>query len=368
MEKQYSIDSNGFSKDDYEFFVIVGDVGGSNSYFAVLGVKSKKDFDIIVKYSIETSKVGKVYEVMNTILGDVKLEYDIEVNRCCIGAAGPVSRRRGYIKLTNIDLEIRVQEIMDNTMLNKVILINDFEAIGYGIDLIDMEKDVVKIDHVGEDLTGGWTRENVYAVLGAGAGLGVSVVYYDNDTYLHAPLPSEGGHMDLIIHDKFDMEFAEYLKKNYLEKKDVHPEFERVLSGQGMELLYEFIRSKKKRNETVVSEKIKTLKGIPKLREIEKNYDKDPVCKETVEKLINYFGRAARIIALMSECYSGLFITGNVVMNNINLFKDGLFMKEFEKHDKRSDVLRKIPVYAIKNKDVSLYGCCNVATNFYNIV
>ena len=42
-------------------------------------------------------------------------------------------------------------------------------------------------------------------------------------------------------------------------------------------------------------------------------------------------------------------------------------MHEFELHDKKSIVLQKIPVYIITNNDVGLYGCCNVAANFYNL-
>jgi glucokinase len=82
---------------------------------------------------------------------------------------------------------------------------------------------------------------------------------------------------------------------------------------------------------------------------------------------ITFYARAARSLALMSECYSGLFLTGKAILIHREKILQKEFMETFEQHDKRSDVLRKIPVYLVTNNDVGLYGCCNVTVNFFNI-
>jgi glucokinase len=69
----------------------------------------------------------------------------------------------------------------------------------------------------------------------------------------------------------------------------------------------------------------------------------------------------------VSECYSGLFIYSKASLIHKDLLTRREFMEIFEQHDKRTDVLRKVPVYLIVNPDVGLYGCCNVTVNFYNL-
>lgn len=368
MENKFLYAKSNFKKDKFDYFVIVGSIGAHHSDFAVFGVAGKKEFVTLIRASEDTSNIKKVSSVLNEVLSFAHKEYNIEINRCCIAASGPVSRRRGYIKLTNYDFEVNTKDIMDNTMLNKVILVNDFEAMGYGLDFVDLKKDVDSIEHVGEDLTGSWTRENVYSMMGASTGLGMTVTYYNLKDHLHVPLPSEGGHTDFISHDAFDCEFVEYLKNNVLEKKESHPDFERALSGEGMINLYNFIKSKKTFPESKITKEIDSADEGKKLEIIESNYSKDKTCKEVLDKTVSYFARLARSLALTSESYSGLFLTGKIIDNNLELFKSGDFMTEFEKHDKRSDILRKVPIYVIKKDDIGLIGCCNVASNFYNLV
>lgn len=367
MEKEIYIPVNEFNRSDYRFFVIVADIGGSNAYFAVMGVKNEKNFDIILKNTWPSNEIKALHEILNNLLSEAKKDYGVEINRCCIGAAGPVSRKRGYIKFTNLDLEISAKKILDNTMLNKVIMVNDFEAIGYSLDLLNLEKDNIQLKHLEEDLTAGCVPWNTSAVIGAGAGLGMCIVPYNHSIHMHTPLPSEGGHIDFSPRDDFELELMEFLKRKALENKDAQPEFERLLSGKGMQHIYDFLRSRNSCEETDITRRINSLKGNQKLHEIDINYDNDATCKKTIDLFINFYARAARTLALMSECYSGLFITGRIALLHLDRFQHDSFMEEFVLHDKRSDVLKKIPVYIITNRDTSLYGCCNVAVNFYNL-
>jgi glucokinase len=366
MDKINIISETDFTKTNYAYFILSADIGGNNSYFGVFGIKNNKQFDLIFKYSTETKNIFVLHDILNQILKEAKDSYDVEINRCCIAGAGPVSRRRHYIKMTNVDLEINEQILMDNTMLNKILLVNDFEAIGYGLDFIDFEKDAILLKHVGDDLTKGWTYSNVLSVIGAGSGLGANYAHYDHDNHLHHPMPSEAGHIDFPIHNEFDLELSRYLKKNILTKKDAHPEFERILSSDGMINIFNFIKLKKLVPITKLDQEISKMSGNEQLIAIDKNYSKSKLCKKTWDLFIEYYARFARIFSLSTECYGGLFLTGKMVQKNTELFESGRFMKEFEKHDKRNDLLRKIPVYIIKKDDIGLFGCCNVAVNFYS--
>ena len=77
-----------------------------------------------------------------------------------------------------------------------------------------------------------------------------------------------------------------------------------------------------------------------------------------------YYAQFARNMALISVCYGGLFLGGGIAQRHVELFQSGEFMQEFERSDKKEDILHKIPVFIITNKEIGLYGCCNVAVNF----
>ncbi|MBN1793037.1 glucokinase [Candidatus Woesearchaeota archaeon] len=367
LSEVFRMPEKDFDKSKYRFFTIVADVGGTNSYFAVMGVRDNKNYDIILKEKTLTLHLKEIYTPLNDILKKAYETYSIEVGRACISAAGPVSRRRGHIDLTNAGLQIKRGEILSKTLLKKVILINDFEAIGFGIDHLDLNKDVMELKHTGDLGKQGWVFSNTCAVIGAGTGLGTSVVYYDYDTHLHTPLPSEGGHMDLPAHDEFEFDLVQFLKKKVLKTKDAHPEFERVLSGQGLHNIYNFLKSRRGFKPTATTRKLDKLEGNVKLEAIDDNYGKDKTCTQTIDLFVKFYARAAKNLALISECYSGLFIAGRITLRNKDAFTKGDFMKEFEKHEKETGLLKKIPVFIITNTDVSLYGCCNVLTNFYSL-
>jgi len=367
MEKNEYISGNEFNKELYERYVIVMDVGGEHTHLAVMGIKDKKNYDIIFKITKATSEIKDISDLLNEGLKGAHNDYGIEINRAVIAGAGPVSRKRSYINLTNLDISIDTREILKKTMLRKVILVNDFEAIGYGMDLLDLEKDVVLLPHVGEDMTNTNILSNTFAIIGAGRGLGVSIAYYDLVKHMHVPLPSEGGHTLFSPSSELEYDLMVYLKQNIMSHKEAHPEFERVVSGAGIINIYTFLRSRNEFSETEATKKIDGLQGIEKLRAIDENLD-DPTINETINLFIKFYARAAKNLAVMSECYSGLFIAGGIVLRYLEKFKEGKFMKEFELHDVRGDLLRKVPVYIIKNKDIGLIGCCNVAVNFYNIM
>ncbi|MGM5484697.1 MAG: glucokinase [Nanobdellota archaeon] len=367
MRKEIIVAQDRFDINDYDFFLLCGSIDVDNTVLSMMGVKGKHDYDIITKYYFNTHNIRDFSSAINEVLYYDNRDYGIEVNRCAIAAAGPVSRRRGYISLTNLDRTVHADSILNNTMLNKVILLNDFEAEGYALDLIDMSSKATELPHIGQDLTDGSSIGYTCSVLGAGKGLGMTIAPYDYDRHLHVPLPSEGGHMDFTPYDDLERELVDYLRKHSLSEESIHPELERVLSERGIERIYGFLREKGMYEESDITRVIDNLSEGYKAANIFDNYDHDETCKKAVSMFISIYARAGRYLALVSECYGGLFITGKIAVDNKHLFRSGEFMEHFEEHDKRSSVLRKVPVYIVEDEDMVLKGCCNVATNFFNI-
>jgi glucokinase len=367
MNEEMRVSKESFYTIDYQRFILVGDVGGTNTYLAIMGVKDNKNFDMIVKHTYLTKEVKFLPDCVNSLLKEADDAFGIKISIACIGAAGPVTKRRDIIKLTNADITADAGALLSKTMLKRVILINDFEAIGYGIELLNMEKDVLNLKAGSEQSTNTSFFVNTCSIIGAGTGLGISIVPYNKIKHFHIPLPSEGGHIDFTPYDQFEMELVSHIKENRQTESKSFPSYENVLSGKGMENIFSFFAKKNKAEESELFKKISSLSGIEKLREIEANYENDKTCKQTIDLFMKFYARAAKNIALLSACYSGLFITGRIALKNIERFKEKSFIEEFEKSDKKVDILDKIPVYLITNTELGLYGCCNVAVNFFNI-
>src|SRR3989339_779333 len=124
MKKKVFIDKEHFVKSDFSKFRIAADVGATNTYIAILGVRDYRKFSLIFMHTYQTSEISKIYHALNQALKEAKETYDIETGVACIGASGPVSRQRHYIKLTNADLEISTKEIFSNSLLNNIFLVN----------------------------------------------------------------------------------------------------------------------------------------------------------------------------------------------------------------------------------------------------
>ena len=359
-----------FEKKKYKQFIFVAEIKGYISKLAIVGV-TKKTIDIIFKIEQLTQMAKDFPALVNNILSMVKERYDIKVTSGCIGFAGVVSLDRNSVKLTNADVEINKQTILDRTPLNKIILLNDFEAIGYGVDLLDIEKDVIKIPHIGQDLTFGKTETHPFAVIGVGADLGMAIANYDKTHHLHIPMASGGGHMDFAPTNKLEYKFVDYIKKKKMKNKKSHPELERILSIDGIRTIFEFLHEEGYKLNS--SKDMMKKKGILLVQDVSANYKSSKLCKTTIDIFMSIYARTCKNLALISQCYSGLYITDIIVLKDIKSMETNRqllmqFMKNFEQHDKHTDVLQKIPVYMITNKDVGLFGCANVAANLSNFL
>jgi len=359
MQKSIYISPTEFHKIFYRRFAVVADIGGTNTRVAIIGVKEPKKYDIIFRHNYLTHELKSIESALNDALKIAKEEYDIETDTACLGTAGAIARTEGraYVKLTNTSLEIDTAKVLPKTMLKHIILINDFEAIGYGLDILDLAKDVKRLTRP-ESMDG--SEESTKAVIGAGTGLGMGIVPYSKEKRFHIPFPTEGGHMELASHNLLELELVHFIKKKF-SVKESHPDIEDVVSGRGLENLYEFFSSK--HPDTPISKRIKQLSGDAKIKMISESYHQDLICKKAVDLFVRFYGRAARNLTLLSQPYAGLFVAGGITMRHPDWIGK-IFLEEFLRHEKKSDFIWKIPVYIITNPDVSLYGCCNFAVNF----
>ena len=359
MEEIVLITPKSFKKSDYSSFAIVADVGGTNTTLAIMGAKSSTSFEIIFKHTYQTKEITLFETILNTALREAKELYDIETNAACLAAAGYLEKNRTYAKLTNCDRTIDTTQIIKKTLLAKILLLNDFEAIGYGLDTLNLEKDTLQLN---PDAPKNPDSRNTFAAIGPGTGLGMSIAPFDPRKGLHIPLPTEGGHMDFPASSELEVELMWFIRKKQPSPKNHTPGFEDVLSGRGMENIYDFLSTKYPL--TPVTKIINKFSGAEKLDKIRENHSRDGQCKKTVEMFITFYARAAKNLALLSCCYSGLFLAGRIALKYQDHLKTPLFLNEVRKQG--SNFLKTLPIYLITTPDIALHGCCNFALNKQN--
>lgn len=324
------------------FFLAV-DVGGTNSNFGIFSLRPDKPV-LVLSLHYKSKDIEDFTAFIKSVIDYIWDHYAIELKRGCIGSAGIVFPHRVTSLPTNLAIEINTHEIVKATSLEHLFLINDFEAVALGIELMD-PKSVIQINE-------GIHRFHANkAFLGAGTGLGKSLMVWNSDNERYFPVASEGGHADFAAYEGVELAFVEYLKATY----NICPaSWEAVLSGQGIKKIYHFLGVQKKYPVTDITREIELHDFEPD--RISLYAEKDPRCRDVFELYVRFYARCTKNFALEGLALNGVYIAGGIAAKNSALFTSPLFMEEFIRCGKQSKHVATIPVSIIIDYNVSLYG------------
>ena len=274
--------------------------------------------------------------------------------RACFAIAGPVSNNTS--SLTNLSWSLEGDRLQKELDLDNVVLINDFAAVGYGV-LGLTEEDMCPLQSV-------IPKSNApIAVIGAGTGLGQGFLIPDRqqryDVY-----PSEGGHADFAPRSQLEFELLRYLLDKF---KITRISVERVVSGQGIVAIYQFLRDRQSGEESPeVAQAIRTWER--ELGLAEKSVDpaatiaiaaaegRDPLSERAMAIFASAYGAEAGNLALKLLPSGGLYVAGGIAAKNLTLMQSGKFMDAFMDKGRVSSLLEDIPVNVILNPKVGLIG------------
>jgi glucokinase len=191
-------------------YVLGVDIGGTNTNLAIAGVEQNKPI-LLFSLNFKSRDIESLIPAIDQALDFSKNKYDINIDHACIGAAGVVSSSRDYAELTNVEWNVSTKDLIEQTSLKSAFLINDFQAVGYGINFLNLEeqKDIFKVRDCKTDISSNDTR----AIIGAGSGLGKCILIYDKNADAFIPIPSEGGHSDFPVQNDFEMKLIHFIKK-----------------------------------------------------------------------------------------------------------------------------------------------------------
>jgi glucokinase len=313
--------------------ILAADVGGTKTHLAQFDVHN--DRLVMVR---ETVYASKQFHAFSDVIQHFHLDHPLP-ERLCIAFAGPVQDRKA--KATNLDWSIDADALATALGFKEVLLINDLEAGAYGLAALS-GSDLVMI-HEGQN-----PPEGNGAIIAPGTGLGEAGLYCNNGA-LH-PFATEGGHTDFAPRTELDWELLRYLQSRF-----DHVSWERVVSGQGIDNIFQFLTDVKKREvPDWVINRLKNQEPAAAIGAAAK--EGCPVCAETIELFVQYMGVEASNLALKMMATGGLFIGGGIIPKVWNDQLQTIFTEHFFHVGRLTPLLEKVPIYLVMNQNSVLLG------------
>ena len=347
-------------KDSFQTYVLGIDIGGTNTNIGIAGIENSKTF-LLFSLNFKSQQLNSIIPAINKTLKYCSEKYNILPEFACIGAAGAVSPDNNFVELTNLDWNVDSKNIIRETEIKYVHIINDFQSIGFGLNLLDENNsnDILTIRSQIQDVT---NTKSTKVIIGAGTGLGKSILTYNNHFKAYIPIASEGGHTDFPVQNDFEMGLVNFIKEFRGISQPIT--YEEILSGRGLESIYYYLRRSKKYEETKYTCEIDEASDKAPL--ISKYKDTDEACKQTFVLFTKYYARCAKNFVLDTLARGGIYIAGGIASKNKEIFSSDVFISEFKNAYRKNVILEKVPIKIIVNYDVSLFGACYAA--FYKFI
>lgn len=336
VENLYEIDKAGS-------FFLAADIGGTNSNFGIFATL-KEPATLILSLHYKSKNITDFALLVRQVYDYVLNNYNIKLTQGCIAAAGIVHPSRIYVHPTNLSFDININNILKLCPFKDLLLINDFEAVSLGFSLIKPESIITINKGVHR------THANI-GFIGAGTGLGKSILVWNKEYKRYRPVLSEGGHSDVSIYTQEEFRLIEFIYKNY---SKCPVSWENILSGSGLQKIYNFLATEKYYPVTDISKEIEQSEINPD--RISFYAHKDPRSLDAFKIYVKFYARCAKNFALEILALNGIYIAGGIAAKNVSMFFDPLFIEEFKQCGKQSSYVDNIPVSIISDYNVSLYG------------
>ena len=309
---------------------LIADIGGTNARFALTFGESLEAQQII---NLAVDDFTNIDLAIKSYLEQAGV---VMPPRVCIAIACPTHNDR--ISMTNNGWVFSKSALQSGLGIKQLDVINDYAAMALAApNLTDADR--IKVG-TGEPLP-----NFPVAVLGPGTGLGVAgLAHYQG----HAtPIVTEGGHVDFAPTNEQEIEILRFLLK-----KHEHVSAERLLSGMGLENIYQALAQMR-------GEKVELLK--PAQISALAFDSRDELALATLDQFCAILGSVAGNTALTYGAQGGVFITGGIIPRMLEFFAQSSFRQRFEAKGRFVEYMQSIPTYVVTHKQPGLLGAAAAA-------
>jgi glucokinase len=323
--------------------ILAGDIGGTKTWLRLVEA-TPEGLRTVREQRFESAVFDGLAPMIQALLaGDPT---PVEIRSACFGVAGPVEGR--HAALTNLPWSVDADEIGAQCGIATVSLINDFEAIGYGIEALE-DRDITTLQ------AGRLVASGPRVVLGAGTGLGVCLIVPDGERY--QVIATEGGHMDFAPTDELQIGLLRFLQGRF-----GHVSYERILSGPGLVDIFEFLQEGGAHRPAVeLAQALQTDAAAAAISQAALG-GHDSCARAALQLFVDIYGAQAGNLALATLARGGVYLAGGIAPKIIEVLKAGGFMRAFCAKGRFATLLSTIPVRVVINPQVGLMGAALVAS------
>lgn len=260
------------------------------------------------------------------------------IERLCISAAGVIDN--GQCSIKDLDWQLDAKQLGEQFYINEATLINDFDAAARSIDITPPEDLVI--------LNEGISRERgIRVVTGVGHGLGMA--WMDHTQSAFSKNDSKGGHVDFAPVDQEQVALLEHLMKRFN-----HVSYERILSHEGLQELYNYYRQDEPNTESNLS-----------VTQMIQNTPEDPAAERALKLFATTYGAYVGNLALLYQPMGGIYIGGRVATELRQWMQSEHFINACLKKGRMSKLVQQIPIYLVTGSSINLQGAIETATYRY---
>lgn len=312
---------------------LIADIGGTNA--RVARVVDDQPHDVRI---YPTADINSLEETLRTYLAEAKVSDPPA--RLSIAAAGPVTGAKGVREVVwPLGWAISETELREAFSCDRVDLMNDFAAQALSLPHLG-ENDLKRIGQNGTSV-----EDGTKAVLGPGTGLGVAGLvrggHARNGKQQWIPIVGEGGHTDLASSSDEEAVIFKILQEHY-----GHVSPERVISGPGLEALYQVL----------IALRGESFEGRSASDITETARSGDETARHAIHLLSAWLGAVAGDVALTMGATGGVYISGGVVPALGDLFDGQSFRTRFEAKGRFEFYTKSISTWVITRENPALLG------------
>jgi len=320
--------------------ILAGDIGGTKTNLGLFRPQAD-GLNEIDSATYSSRKAGGLEEMITALLA----RQSVSVSAACFGVAGPVMA--GAANLPNLDWSVSAANVRRKFSWQQVQIINDLVATAIAAPRLDPSA-LTSLNR-GDPDTGG----NL-AVIAPGTGLGLALMIAESGRY--QPVASEGGHADFAPNDEAEADLWRFCHQRF-----GHVSAERVLSGQGLVNIFEWLRASDGREPIPAVLQAMASEDPAAVITHYALADEDALCREALQRFCRIFGAVAGNFALAGMATGGVYLGGGIPPKIIPALQTSDFMESFTAKGRFRDFMQAIPVQVICEDRAALLGAAQRA-------
>lgn len=270
---------------------------------------------------------------------DVFLDAAPAVDVASLAVAGPIVD--AAVKLTNLPWRVSADDLRKRYSIADVILINDFEALAYGIDSLDDSEHICL-------QPGRRDAAAVAAVIGAGTGLGHG--FWRGTAGTIEVFATEAGHAGFAPRNEIENELWRHLTRAYGRAM-----YEQILTGAGIRRLFDFVLARGAETSAALAHDIQSDDPAAAISRHALN-GTDPIAVEALQLFADIYAARAADFALSVLARRGVYIAGGIAPKILPFLQTQRFVEIFNDNPGYGHLLKTIPVYMVTKKLIGLDG------------